>query len=123
MTDDPRVAPAKEDELRAEVRDWVKSNWDPSMSLRAWREKLVDAGWAVQSWPERWYGKGLPAWADEVVRSEIHDCHAVSTTATGPAGLAGPLEGAGAPVRREGHAERELMGRGQHHGIGNAQLV
>jgi alkylation response protein AidB-like acyl-CoA dehydrogenase len=79
-----------EDALRAEVRDWVKSNWDPSMSLRAWRELLVDAGWAVPSWPERWYGKGLPAWTDEIVRSEIHGCHAVSTTATGPAGLAAP---------------------------------
>ena len=76
--------------LRAEVRDWVKAHWDPSMSLRTWRERLVESGWAVPSWPERWYGKGLPAWADEVVRSEIHNCHAVSTTATGPAGLAAP---------------------------------
>jgi alkylation response protein AidB-like acyl-CoA dehydrogenase len=51
---------------------------------------MVDAGWAVPSWPERWYGKGFPAWSDGVVRSEIHACHAVSTAATGPAGLAGP---------------------------------
>ena len=54
-----------EDALRTEVRDWVKSNWDPSLSLRSWRELVVDAGWAVPSWPERWYGKGLPAWTDE----------------------------------------------------------
>ena len=84
------MADLTEDALRAEVRDWVKSHWDPSMSLRAWREQLVEAGWAVPSWPERWYGKGLPAWTDEVVRSEIHNCHAVSSTATGPAGLAAP---------------------------------
>ena len=84
------MADLTEDTLRAEVRDWVKSNWDPSMSLRDWRERLVEAGWAVPSWPTRWYGRDLPAWADEVVRSEIHRCHAVSTTATGPAGLAGP---------------------------------
>jgi alkylation response protein AidB-like acyl-CoA dehydrogenase len=77
-----------EEALRAGVRDWVKTNWDPSMSLRAWRQLLVEAGWAVPSWPERWYGKGLPAWADEVVRSEIFNCHAVSPTVTGPAGLA-----------------------------------
>ena len=84
------MAELTEAALRTEVRDWVKTHWDPSMSLRGWRELLVDAGWAVPSWPERWYGQGLPAWTDEVVRAEIHSCHAVSTTATGPAGLAAP---------------------------------
>jgi alkylation response protein AidB-like acyl-CoA dehydrogenase len=79
-----------EDDLRAEVHAWVKYNWDPALSLRAWRERLVDSGWAVPSWPERWYGKGLPPWADEVARSEIQTCGAVSSVATGPAGLAGP---------------------------------
>jgi len=57
------------------------------MSLRAWRELLVDAGWAVPSWPERWYGKGLPSWADDVVRSELRRCGAVASI---PSGLAGP---------------------------------
>jgi alkylation response protein AidB-like acyl-CoA dehydrogenase len=85
-----RMTELTEDVLRAEVRNWVNSNWDPAMSLPAWRELLVEAGWAVPSWPERWYGKGLPAWTDDVVRSEIHRCRAVSTTATGPSGLAAP---------------------------------
>jgi alkylation response protein AidB-like acyl-CoA dehydrogenase len=87
--------------LRAEVRQWVRRSWDPSLSLRAWRERLVDAGWAVPSWPERWYGKGLPAWADDVVRSEVQRCGAVSSVAAGPAGLAGPtiLEQGPDPVR------------------------
>ena len=57
--------------LRAEVHDWVRANWDPSLELRAWRERLLEAGWAVPSWPTRWYGRGLPAWADDVVRGEI----------------------------------------------------
>ena len=76
--------------LRDEVRDWVRRSWDPSLGLRTWRERLVDSGWAMPSWPERWYGKGLPAWADDVVRSEVHRCGAVSSVAAGPAGLAGP---------------------------------
>jgi alkylation response protein AidB-like acyl-CoA dehydrogenase len=76
-----------EGSVRADVRAWVGANWDPSLSLRAWRELLVDAGWAVPSWPERWYGKGLPAWADEVVRREIRRCRAVASV---PSGLAGP---------------------------------
>ena len=87
-TSGDRISTSPEvDSLRREVRDWVSRNWDPSLSLRAWRERLVDAGWAVPSWPRRWYGRGMPAWADDVVRSEIHRCGAVATI---PAGLAGP---------------------------------
>ncbi|HVA73211.1 MAG TPA: acyl-CoA dehydrogenase family protein [Acidimicrobiales bacterium] len=90
MTRDTTSTLTTEEDLRAEVRSWVEATWDPSLSLRAWREQLVESGWAVPSWPERWYGKGLPAWTDDVVRSEIHRCGAVSSVATGPAGLAGP---------------------------------
>jgi alkylation response protein AidB-like acyl-CoA dehydrogenase len=87
--------------LRSDVRAWVASSWDPSLSLRAWRERFVDSGWAVPSWPERWYGKGMPAWVDDVVRREIHGSGAVATVAAGPAGLAGPtiLEQGPDPVR------------------------
>jgi alkylation response protein AidB-like acyl-CoA dehydrogenase len=76
-----------ESSIRAEVREWVAAHWDPSMSLRSWRESLVEFGWAVPSWPVQWYGKGLPAWADDVVRSEIRRCGAVASI---PSGLAGP---------------------------------
>ena len=72
--------------IRADVRAWVEANWDPSLTLRAWRELLVASGWAVPSWPERWYGKGMPAWADDVVRSEIQRCGALATV---PGGLPG----------------------------------
>ena len=76
-----------EQNLRADVRRFVASNWDPDMGLREWRGLLVDSGWAVPSWPERWHGRGLPAWADAVVRNEIQSCGAVSSV---PSGLAGP---------------------------------
>jgi alkylation response protein AidB-like acyl-CoA dehydrogenase len=76
--------------VREDVQAWVAAHWDPSMSLRSWRELLVDAGWAVPSWPERWYGKRMPAWADDVVRREIRRCGAVSSIPAGVAGLAGP---------------------------------
>ena len=76
-----------EPSLRAEVREWLDRSWDPSLSLRAWREMLVASGWAVPSWPERWFGRGLPAWADDLVRSEIQRGGAVATFL---AGLAGP---------------------------------
>jgi len=73
--------------VRAEVHAWASAHWDPALSLRTWRERLVESGWAVPSWPERWYGRGLPAWADDVVRSELRRGGAVSSI---PAGLAGP---------------------------------
>lgn len=81
------TARATEQSLRRDVRLFASQTWDPQMSLREWRGLLVDAGWAVPSWPERWYGRGLPAWADGVVRDELRSCGAVSTV---PTGLAGP---------------------------------
>ena len=73
--------------LRGEVKEWVRTHWDPSLRLREWRELLVGSGWAVPSWPEQWYGRAMPAWADDVVRDEIQAAGAVATV---PAGLAGP---------------------------------
>jgi alkylation response protein AidB-like acyl-CoA dehydrogenase len=58
-------------ELRAELASWVAQRWNPDMPLREWRELLADAGWLAPSWPERWHGRGLPAWADEVVAAEL----------------------------------------------------
>ncbi len=73
--------------VRADVRSWATANWDPTLSLLAWRTLLLESGWAVPSWPERWYGRDLPAWADDVVRKELAACGAVSSI---PSGLAGP---------------------------------
>jgi len=65
------TAPASPDQIRAELAVWVQRHWDPAMALRDWRELLLQAGWAVPSWPQRWHGRGLPAWADELVASEL----------------------------------------------------
>ena len=43
-----------EADVRAEVRTWLAANWDPEMSLVAWRNKLVDSGWGIPQWPEAW---------------------------------------------------------------------
>lgn len=78
MTDVATLTQMTEDDLCAEAHPSVKDNWNPVLSLRAWRERLVESGWAFPSWPVRWYGKGLPTWADDVVRTEIQKCGAVS---------------------------------------------
>ena len=57
--------------VERDVLAWFHSSWDPDLSLLQWRALLVDAGWAVPSWAEEWFGKGLPAWADRVAHQAI----------------------------------------------------
>jgi len=63
-----------DDALREEVRAWLADNWTPeraealagtqllwgaSSELKAWLGKVVEARWAVPSWPVEWFGRGL----------------------------------------------------------------
>ena len=66
------------------------SNWDPTLSLQAWRELLVDAGWAVPSWSRQCFGRDLPAWADQVVADEIRLIGAVGQPLGSGMSLAAP---------------------------------
>lgn len=99
ITDSPAVTP---DEVRAELRDWLRHAWDPSLPLLEWRARLVDAGWAMPSWAPQWHGRGLPAWADEVVRAELRAAGAVSVPYGSGVSLAAPtiLEHGPDPVRK-----------------------
>jgi len=81
---------ASPDGIRAEVRAWIGSNWDPSLPLLDWRRRLLAGGWAAPSWPEQWHGRGLPAWADGIVASELAAADAVGTPLGGGTFLAGP---------------------------------
>jgi alkylation response protein AidB-like acyl-CoA dehydrogenase len=69
--------------VRSELAAWVAKHWDPDRPLRQWRELLADSGWAAPSWPERWYGRGWPAWTDDVVAAGLVELGAVGT----PVGL------------------------------------
>jgi alkylation response protein AidB-like acyl-CoA dehydrogenase len=59
------------EQVRAELTDWVTRHWDPDMPLREWRELLAESGWGAPSWPERWHGRGWPAWTDDFVGREL----------------------------------------------------
>jgi alkylation response protein AidB-like acyl-CoA dehydrogenase len=91
------------DSVRAEVRQWISDHWHPELSLREWRERLADSGWACPTWPERWCGRGLPGALGRVVAEELRR-----------AVVPGPPEGVGmmlaAPVIVE-HASDELKAR------------
>jgi len=73
-----------------EVLAWFHGAWDPSLSLLAWRERLVDSGWAVPSWSSRWYGRDLPAWSTAVAHAAIREAGGVATPLGGGMGLAAP---------------------------------
>lgn len=77
-------------EVRAEAREWIAQNWNPDMPLLDWRTLLVDSGWAVPSWSPRWFGKGLPAWADKIVSDELAAAGAVGMPLGGGMTLAAP---------------------------------
>ena len=42
------------------MRAWLEANWNPDRGLVEWRNKLIDSGWGVPSWPKDWYGRELP---------------------------------------------------------------
>jgi len=84
------AAAADPDQIRAELADWVHQHWDPAMALRDWRTLLLASGWAVPSWPQRWHGRDLPAWAEELVGSELLRLGAVGVPVGSGTWLAAP---------------------------------
>jgi alkylation response protein AidB-like acyl-CoA dehydrogenase len=76
--------------LAAELRAWLAGAWDPELALVEWRRRLVAARWAVPSWPARWQGRDLPAWADDVVATGLAEAGAVGRPGGVGMGLAAP---------------------------------
>ena len=79
-----------EAQVEAEVRSWFHGAWDPDLPLLDWRDRLVDAGWAVPSWSADWFGRGLPAWSDRVAHAAIRSAGGVAVPLGGGFGLAAP---------------------------------
>jgi alkylation response protein AidB-like acyl-CoA dehydrogenase len=81
---------SQQDEVRAELRGWIAAHWDADLALVEWRTKLADSGWACPSWPQEWFGRGLPAWSDGIVHEELSDAGAVGPPVGGGMALAAP---------------------------------
>ncbi|MEZ5557626.1 MAG: acyl-CoA dehydrogenase family protein [Pseudomonadales bacterium] len=75
--------------VRAEVRAWLETNWNPDTGLIEWRNKLVDSGWGMPVWPSRWHGRDLPAALNPVVQEEFARLGAVGVATAGIRLLAG----------------------------------
>ena len=72
-----------ETSVRAEARAWLEANWNPDLGLVEWRERLIDSGWGVPSWPKAWFGRDLPAALELVVEQERRRIGAVGVAKTG----------------------------------------
>ena len=48
-----------------------------------WRNKLIDSGWGVPSWPKDWFGRELPMALEAVVEEEMRRIGAVGVAKTG----------------------------------------
>lgn len=66
----PTGAPT-DDEVRAQVRQWLADNWDPSTDRIQWGRRVFDAGWSVPSWEPQWWGRGLTDAQSRIVSAEF----------------------------------------------------
>ena len=90
--------------VRAEVRAWLEANWNADHGLVEWRNKLIDSGWGVPTWPKDWYGRDLPVGLQSVVDEEFQR-HRRGRRRQGRHPPAGRGDAAGA---RHAGAEREV---------------
>ena len=60
-----------DDQVRAEVREWLAENWDPGMDRAEWGRRVFEAGWAVPSWEPQWWGRGLSDAQSRIVAAEF----------------------------------------------------
>lgn len=85
MSDYPEIAIA---EIQAEVGSWLDQHWSPDLSLAAWREILVESGWAAPAWPKEFYGRGYSHEQALAVADVFHAKGAVGVAQAGPGRLA-----------------------------------
>jgi alkylation response protein AidB-like acyl-CoA dehydrogenase len=84
------VAVITDELVRDEVRGWLAENWDPEITLAEWWDRLCESGWAVPTWPEQWFGKGLPRDLAGIVNEELRAAGAIGPPSGLGVLLAGP---------------------------------
>jgi alkylation response protein AidB-like acyl-CoA dehydrogenase len=70
------------------VNAWLDEHWNPALSLREWREILVDGGWATPHWPQAYFGRGFNQDQSAVVSRVFSQRGIVPVAQTGPRRLA-----------------------------------
>ena len=59
------------DVLRREVAAWLDDLWDPGLPRAEWLALVVDAGYAVPTWPAAWFGRDLSGAQAAIVADEF----------------------------------------------------
>ena len=72
-----------EEQVRNEVREWLKENWSPNLDLVEWRLKLADSGWGMANWPAEWYGRDLPVSLVPAIEEEFSKIGALTIPKSG----------------------------------------
>jgi alkylation response protein AidB-like acyl-CoA dehydrogenase len=97
--------------VRTEVRGWLETNWNADYPLVEWRNKLIDSGWGVPTWPRDWYGKDLPVGLQAVVDEEFQRLGVVGVAKAGIRRLAAAtLLAHGTPAQKQKFLRRSLSG-------------
>jgi len=105
------MSESSNDAIRAEVRAWLADNWNPDASLIEWRNRLVESGWGMPQWPERWFGRGLSAAESAIVADEFDAVGAVGVASGGPGRLASvTILEHGTDAQKERYLRRILTG-------------
>ena len=61
----------RDDAVRAEVRQWLAENWDPTVDRADWSARVFAAGWSAPSWEPQWGGRGLTDAQSRIVATEF----------------------------------------------------
>ena len=72
------------DEIRTELNTWLDEHWNPELSLREWRETLLQGGWASPGWPVDYFGRGFDQAQTAVVNRTFAERAIVPAAQTGP---------------------------------------
>jgi alkylation response protein AidB-like acyl-CoA dehydrogenase len=97
--------------VREEVRAWLAANWDTSLGLLEWRNKLIDSGWGAPHWPKRWHGRDLPVGLVPIVDEEFDRAGAVGVAKMGIRTLAAAtILAHGTDLHKEKFLRRILTG-------------
>jgi alkylation response protein AidB-like acyl-CoA dehydrogenase len=100
-----------ETSVRADVRAWLEANWNVDYGLVEWRNKLIDSGWGVPTWPKDWYGRELPVGLQAVVDEEFARLGVIGVAKTGIRRLAAAtLLAHGTPAQKQKFLRRSLSG-------------
>ena len=74
--------------IEQSLNTWLDDNWSIDLTLREWRERLVEAQWAAVHWPKEYYGRDFNHEQTALVRDVFRQRRIVGAAQTGPGRLA-----------------------------------